>query len=107
MKFDYDLSDLEDLQVDLWLFLRVDAISAEILARQADRQASVQSKQSQSRVLLGPGNARSCLHAETDNLPGTIDLEALNGLLSKPVLPSASPTSSVVLRFQVTSPWIH
>jgi hypothetical protein len=41
MKFDYDLSDLEDLQVDLWLFLRVDAITAEILAGQTNRQASV------------------------------------------------------------------
>ena len=107
MKFDYDLSDLKDFQVDLWLFLRVDAISAEILAGQANRQASIQSKQSQSRVLLSPGNDSGCLHTETDNLPGTIDLGALNGLLSKPVLSSASPTSSVVLRFQVTSPWIH
>ncbi|MGB7592736.1 MAG: hypothetical protein WCD04_20445 [Terriglobia bacterium] len=32
---DYDLSNLETSQVDLWLFLRVGAIRAEILADQA------------------------------------------------------------------------
>jgi hypothetical protein len=36
---DYDLSSLETSQADLWLFLRVDAIRAEILAAQAKRLA--------------------------------------------------------------------
>ena len=36
---DYDLSSLETSQADLWLFLRVDAIRAEILAEQAKRLA--------------------------------------------------------------------
>jgi hypothetical protein len=36
---DYDLSSLETSQSDLWLFLRVDAIRAEILADQAKRLA--------------------------------------------------------------------
>jgi hypothetical protein len=36
---DYDLSNLETSQADLWLFLRVEAIRAEILADQAKRLA--------------------------------------------------------------------
>jgi len=36
---DYDLSNLEASQADLWLFLRVGAIRAEILAEQAKRLA--------------------------------------------------------------------
>ena len=36
---DYDLSNLETSQADLWLFLRVGAIRAEILAEQAKRLA--------------------------------------------------------------------
>jgi hypothetical protein len=34
---DYDLSNLETSQVDLWIYLQVDAIRAEILADQAER----------------------------------------------------------------------
>ena len=34
---DYDLSNLETSQVDLWIYLQVDAIRAEILADQAKR----------------------------------------------------------------------
>jgi len=34
---DYDLSNLETSQADLWLFLRVDTIRAEILVDQAKR----------------------------------------------------------------------
>jgi hypothetical protein len=34
---DYDLSTLETSQVDLWIYLQVDAIRAEILADQAER----------------------------------------------------------------------
>ncbi|MGA2610148.1 MAG: hypothetical protein ABSH01_22120 [Terriglobia bacterium] len=33
---DYDLSNLETSQVDLWMYLQVDAIRAEILADQAE-----------------------------------------------------------------------
>ena len=36
---DYDLSNLETSQVDLWIYLQVDAIRAEILADQAKRLA--------------------------------------------------------------------
>ena len=36
---DYDLSNLETSQADLWLLLRVDAIRAEILADQGKRLA--------------------------------------------------------------------
>jgi len=36
---DYDLSNLETSQADLWLFLRVGAIRAEILADRAKRPA--------------------------------------------------------------------
>jgi hypothetical protein len=40
MKPDYDLSNLETSQADLWLSLRVDAICAQILINQANRPAS-------------------------------------------------------------------
>lgn len=45
MRIDYDLSDLMTSQVNLWLFLSVDAICAQILADQAKRLASTQSSQ--------------------------------------------------------------
>jgi len=37
---DYDLSNLETDQADLWIYLRVDAILARILADRIERRAS-------------------------------------------------------------------
>ena len=37
---DYDLSTLHTDQADLWMYLRVDAILAELLADQPERRAS-------------------------------------------------------------------
>lgn len=45
MELDYDLSDLETFQANLWLFLRADDICAQILADQAERRASTRSRQ--------------------------------------------------------------
>jgi hypothetical protein len=42
---DYDLSDLETSQAHLWLCLQVEAIRAQILADQAQRQAANRSLQ--------------------------------------------------------------
>jgi len=107
MSPDYDLSGLETSQVDLWLFLRVDAICARILTDQAKRRASTRSNQMQSQPRWHQGHHRGRLHVRSASLPGRIDMGALNDLLSQPILPPASPASSVLMRIQVVSPWVH
>jgi len=107
MKLDYDLSGLETYQADLWLFLRVDAICAQILTDQAERRASTRSIHPQSWPRRHQKHHRGRLHMRSDSLPGRIDLGALNGLLSEPILPPESPASSVSMCIQVVSPWVH
>ena len=107
MKLDYDLSDLEPSQADLWLFLRVDTMCAEILTDQAKRRASTRSKQPQPGPQEQQGHQRGHLSVESDGLPGGIDLAELNSLFSQPIFPMASSACSVLMRIQVVSPWVH
>jgi len=109
MKLDYDLSDLETSQADLWLFLRVDAVCAQILADQAKRRASTRSKQPQTWPRRHQRHSRGRLRMRSYSLPERIDLGALNGLLSQSVSPWASPApwSSVTPCIRAAFPWVH
>ena len=107
MKPDYDLSDLETSQAELWLSLRVDAICVEILADQAKLLASIQSGQQQPWPRYWQGYGQDCLWLSPSSLPGRIDLGSFDHLPSRAIRPPASPASSALPPIQVVSPWIH
>jgi hypothetical protein len=109
MTLDHDLSDLETSQSDLWLFLRVDGILAQLLADQAKSRASARSKQLESWPRRRQEHHRGRLRMPPYHLPGRVDFGALKGLVSKPVAPRALPASwsSDVSRTHVTSRWVH
>jgi hypothetical protein len=87
MKLDYDLSDLATAQADLWLFLRVEDIRAQILAEQAKHQASTQSWPRHHEE-----NDSGCLHIRLIRFARE-NWEALDGLLSGQLSPWALPDS--------------
>lgn len=107
MKPDYDLSDLETAQADLWLFLRVDAICVRILADQAKRPTFIQSGQEQSWPRFCQGYGQDCLWLSSFGLPERIDLGLLNHLPSQAIRPPASSASSALPPIQRVSRWIH
>jgi hypothetical protein len=107
MRPDYDLTCLETAQADVWLFLRVDAIFAQILADQVRRRASTRPRRPHSRPRWHQRHYRDQLHTRSDSLPGRIDEGALNGLLSQPILLQASPSFSVSMQMQAASSWVH
>lgn len=107
MKLDYDLSDLETSQAELWISLRVDAIFAQIHVDQAKRPASLQVGQEQSWPRYWQGYGQDCLWLSSSSLPGRIDLGSLNHLPSQAICPPASPASSALPPIQRVSLWIH
>ena len=107
MKLDYDLSDLEASQADLWLFLRVDAICVQILADRAKLLASIQFGQQQPWPRYCQGYGQDCLWLSSSGLPERIDLGPLNHLPSQAIRPLASPASSALPPIQRVSLWIH
>jgi hypothetical protein len=107
MKLDYDLSDLEALQADLWLFLQMDAIYAQILADPAKPQASTQSSQPQTWQRRYEKHCPGRLYMRSHSLPGRIGLGPLKGLLSQPILPPAWRTPSVLPPIQAESSWVN
>ena len=60
---DYDLSNLRTDQAELWIYLRVDAILAEILAGQPERRASP--------LALGDYTQRCSPHCDCEAAGGT------------------------------------
>lgn len=108
MKPDYDLWDLETAQADLWLFLQVDAICAQILADQS-QVSGVHSVlwQPQSRQRRHNGYSQDRLRIQSYGLPWRTDSGALNGLLSQPILPPASPAPSSLPPIQAVSSWVN
>ena len=60
---DYDLTNLHTDQADLWIYLRVDAILAEILADQPERRASP--------LALGDCTQRCSPHCDCEAAGGT------------------------------------
>lgn len=107
MKVDYDLSDLEASQADLWLSLWVDAICVQILANRGKLLVSIQSGQEQSWPRYGQVYCQDCLWLSSSGLPERMDLGSLNHLLSRAIRPPASPASSALPPIQRASLWIH
>jgi hypothetical protein len=70
---DYDLSNLHTDQADLWIYLRVDAILAEILADQPERRASP--------LALGDGTQRCSPPCACEAAGGTQQHMTGSGLL--------------------------
>ena len=60
---DYDLSSLRADEADLWMYLRVNAILADILADQPERRASP--------LALGASTLRCSSHCASDAAGGT------------------------------------
>jgi len=103
---DYDLSDLETSQADLWLRLQVEAIRAQILADQAKRQASTRSKQLQPGLQRCEGD-HDHRWVRSSRLRGRSGLEAPCGWPSQPISPSALPASFALVCIDVVSLWVH
>jgi hypothetical protein len=80
---DYDLSDLETSQAELWLCLQVEFIRAQILADQAKRQAATRSRQLPPGLRRREGRDRVFRWVRSSRLRGRSDLEALRGLPSQ------------------------
>jgi hypothetical protein len=70
---DYDLSNLRTDQADLWIYLRFDAILAEILADQPERR--------DSPLALGDYTQRCSLHCACEAAGGTQQHIAGSGLI--------------------------
>lgn len=107
MKVDYDLSDLEASQADLWLSLLVDAIWVQILADQGKLLASIQSGQEQSWPRYSQGYGQDCLWLSSSGLPKRIDLGSRNHLPPQAIRPPALPATSALPPIQRVSLWIH
>jgi len=78
---DYDLSGLEEPQVDLWLFRKANTIRDEIVAHQAKRQGF---------TLFGGG-----------------ELEELFDCFPQSSSPAASPGSPALICPYAVSLWVH
>ena len=70
---DYDLSNLRTDQAELWIYLRFDAILAEILADQPERRASP--------LALGDYTQRCSPHCDCEAAGGTQKHIAGSGLI--------------------------
>jgi hypothetical protein len=70
---DYDLSNLHADQAKLWIYLRVDAILADILADQPERRASP--------IALGDYTQRCIPHRDCEAAGGTQQHIAGSGLM--------------------------
>lgn len=87
MKLDYDLSNLETSQADLWLFLQVNTICAQI---QAKHPASTRSRQlPQAWPQHNEEHYRPAGGCSQTVSPGEFDLKALNEMVSELVPPVA------------------
>jgi|SRR5579871_5542959 len=111
MKPDYDLSDLETSQADLWLFLRVDAIYAQIVADQAERWASTGSWAARAVLAATPckdAPETACGYSPTA-CPGELTWEPLQYLFSQSASSRALPDqwSSVRPRIRAALKWVH
>jgi hypothetical protein len=70
---DYDLSNLQTDQADLWIYLQVDVILAQILADQTARRASP--------LALGDYTQRCSPHCDCEAAGGTQQYKTGSGLI--------------------------
>ncbi len=104
---DYDLSNLETSQAELWLCLQVEFIRAQILADQAQRQAATRSRQLQPGLRRCEGRDRNHRWVRSSRLGGRSNLEALRGFPSQPISPPTWSASFAWTCIHVVSPWVH
>lgn len=108
MSPDYDLSDLTNLEADVWLRLHADAIGAEIIRDRAARQASGQSLRRRAARARRKQRDRGHLSLWSSRLGRNTNWEALNGALLEPSSRRAAAfRSSGFVSIPAVSRWVH